>query len=141
MPKAVALVWPGTAKMVISATIREAESVSKTLEYAYDDWCIAQLAKSLNDQEAYSTYIQRAQYYKNLFDPISSHMRGKLGGIWYSPFDPKEINHFFTEGNSWQYSFAAPQDISGLINLYGGKKRFAKNLNELFTTVSQTTGA
>lgn len=119
---------------------KEAESVSKTLEYAYDDWCIAQLAKSLNDQDAYSTYIRRAQYYKNLFDPVSSHMRGKLGGIWYSPFDPKEINHFFTEGNSWQYSFAAPQDISGLINLYGGKKRFAKNLNELFTTVSQTTG-
>jgi len=119
---------------------KEAESVSKTLEYAYDDWCIAQFAKSLNNNDAYSIYIQRAQSYKNLFDPVSGHMRGKLGGIWYSPFDPREINHFFTEGNSWQYSFAAPQDISGLMNLYGGKKRFAKNLNELFTTVSKTTG-
>jgi hypothetical protein len=118
----------------------EHESVSKTLEYAYDDWCIAQMAKSLDNDSVYRTYIQRAQYYKNLFDPASMHMRGKIQSAWHYPFDPREINNFFTEGNSWQYSFAVPQDIKHLVQLYGGKKAFAERLNELFTTSSQTTG-
>ena len=119
---------------------KEPESVSKTLEYAYDDWCIAQMAKWAGDEKTYEQYLQRAQNYKNIFDPSTSHMRGKLGAMWYSPFDPREINHFYTEGNSWQYSFTAQQDISGLIKLYGGKQKFAEKLNELFTTVSKTTG-
>ncbi|WP_121355610.1 GH92 family glycosyl hydrolase [Flavisolibacter nicotianae] len=119
---------------------KESESVSKTLEYAYDDWCIGQMAKWLGDEETAETYLKRAQQYKNLFDPVSGHMRGKLGAMWYSPFDPREINHFFTEGNSWQYSFTAQQDIAGLIKLYGGRQTFAARLNELFTTVSKTTG-
>ncbi|RYF85187.1 MAG: glycoside hydrolase family 92 protein, partial [Chitinophagaceae bacterium] len=119
---------------------KESESVSKTVEYAYDDWCIAQMAKSLGDEPAYTQYIQRAQNYKNIFDPSTSHVRGKLGAMWYSPFDPREINHFFTEGNAWQYSFTAQQDIAGLMKLYGGKEKFASKLSELFTTASQTTG-
>ena len=119
---------------------KEAESVSKTLEYAYDDWCIAQMAKALGQTNVYEQYTQRAQYYKNLFDPTTGHMRGKLGAMWYSPFDPREINHFYTEGNSWQYSFAVPQDISGLVKLYGGKEAFAAKLSELFTTDAKTTG-
>lgn len=119
---------------------KEPESVSKTLEYAYDDWCIAQMAKWLGDEKTYATYLQRAQQYKNIFDPVTKHMRGKLGAMWYSPFDPREINHFYTEGNSWQYSFTAQQDIAGLIKLYGGKQKFAAKLKELFTTVSKTTG-
>ncbi|MDB5195840.1 MAG: hypothetical protein JWP88_210 [Flaviaesturariibacter sp.] len=118
----------------------EHESVSKTLEYAYDDWCIAQLAKALGEDSVYKTYIQRAQYYKNVFDPETHHMRGKLGAMWQKPFDPREINNFYTEGNSWQYSFAVPQDIEGLMKLHGGKDAFAAKLNELFTTSSQTTG-
>jgi len=119
---------------------KEHESVSKTLEYAYDDWCIAQFAKSLGNDSVYKRYIQRAQYYKNVFDPASRHMRGKVQSMWYAPFDAREINNFFTEGNSWHYSFAAPQDVQGMIELYGGKAPFASKLNELFTTTSKTTG-
>lgn len=119
---------------------KEHESVSKTLEYAYDDWCIAQYAKMLGVDSVYKKYLRRAQYYKNVFDPQTRHMRGKIQGMWYSPFDPNEINNFFTEGNSWQYSFAVPQDIQTLIKLHGGKQAFTAKLNELFTTSSKTTG-
>ncbi|ANE49673.1 GH92 family glycosyl hydrolase [Flavisolibacter tropicus] len=119
---------------------KDHESVSKTLEYAYDDWCIAQFAKMLGNDSVYQTYSQRAQYYKNVFDPQTRHMRGKVAGLWYSPFDAREVNNFYTEGNSWQYSFAAPQDIQTLIQLYGGKQAFGKKLNELFTTASKLTG-
>jgi predicted alpha-1,2-mannosidase len=119
---------------------KEHESVSKTLEYAYDDWCIAQFAKALGADSVYQTYIQRAQFYKNVFDPVTKHMRGKVAGLWFSPFDAREVNNFYTEGNSWQYSFAVPQDIQTLIQLYGGKQAFAAKLNELFTTSSKLTG-
>lgn len=119
---------------------KEHESASKTMEYSYDDWCIAQFAKLTQDWDTYKTYMERAQYYKNLFDPSTKHIRGKLQASWYSPFDPKEINNFFTEGNSWHYSFAAPQDIEGLARLMGGREKFAEKLNELFTTSSDLTG-
>lgn len=119
---------------------KEHESVSKTMEYAYDDWCIAQFGKLTADWDAYTKYMERAQYYKNLFDPSTGHMRGKLQGRWYSPFDPREVNNFYTEGNSWHYSFAVPQDIEGLMAMMGGKEKFAAKLNELFTTSSQLTG-
>jgi predicted alpha-1,2-mannosidase len=118
----------------------EHESVSKTLEYAYDDWCIAQMAKMQGDDLVYKKYIKRAQYYKNVFDPETHNMRGKVQAMWYHPFDPKEINNFYTEGNSWQYTFAVPQDIETLIQMHGGEEGFAAKLNELFTTSSQTTG-
>ncbi|HZI00224.1 MAG TPA: GH92 family glycosyl hydrolase, partial [Flavisolibacter sp.] len=118
----------------------EHESVSKTLEYAFDDWCIAQLARALGQDSAYKTYIQRAQNWKNVFDPQTKHMRGKQQAMWHHPFDPREINNFFTEGNSWQYSFAVPQDIETLIQYHGGRDSFTKKLDELFTTNSQTTG-
>jgi len=119
---------------------KEHESVSKTAEYAYDDWCIAQFAKMIGNNSVYEKYMQRAQYYKNVFDPATKHLRGKLQAMWYTPFDAKEINNFYTEGNSWQYSFAVPQDIETLIELHGGKDSFAAKLNELFTTSSATTG-
>jgi predicted alpha-1,2-mannosidase len=119
---------------------KEHESVSKTLEYAYDDWCIAQFAKMTGNDNVYQRYMRRAQYYKNVFDPVSKHMRGKIQAMWYSPFDAREINNFYTEGNSWQYTFAVPQDIETLIDLHGGADSFASKLNELFTTSSQTTG-
>ncbi|RYZ19677.1 MAG: glycoside hydrolase family 92 protein, partial [Chitinophagaceae bacterium] len=122
------------------ANNQEHESVSKTLEYAYDDWCIAQLARGLGQDSVYRRYIRRAQHYKNLFDPRTGHMRGKLDARWHSPFDPREINNFFTEGNSWHYSFAVPQDIEGLIRLHGGRAAFGRKLDELFATSSQTTG-
>lgn len=119
---------------------KENESASKTLDYAYDDWCIAQFAKMTGNDSVYKNYIQRAQNYKNLFDPSTHHMRGKIQAMWSYPFDPKEINNFYTEGNSWQYTFSVPQDIETLIQLHGGEEAFAAKLNELFTTSSQTTG-
>ena len=83
----------------------EHESVSKTLEYAYDDWCIAQMALILNKNEDYNYFMKRSQSWKNVFDWNIGFMRPKKNGGWDKPFDPKEINNNFTEGNSWQYSF------------------------------------
>ena len=118
----------------------EAESVSKTLEYAYDDWCIAQMAKALSKTDDYKRFIKRAQSYKNIYDPNLGFMRARMNGRWFSPFDPKEVNFNFTEANSWQYSFFVPQDIDGLINLMGGKSAFDKKLDALFNESSETTG-
>jgi predicted alpha-1,2-mannosidase len=120
--------------------LEEKESVSKTLEYAYDDWCIAQMAQMLGRTDDYRRYLRRAQFYQNLFDRESGFMRPRSNGGWLSPFDPREVSFNFTEANSWQYTFFVPQDISGLIALMGGKEKFARHLDELFTTESQTTG-
>lgn len=118
----------------------ESESVSKTLEYAYDDWCIAQYAKSLGKDDVYINFIRRAQSYKNLFNPETGFMRAKLNNGWYSPFDPAEVNYNFTEANSWQYSFSVTHDLDGLSALLGGKDKLASKLDALFTASSQTTG-
>jgi len=119
---------------------KESESVSKTLEYSYDDWCIAQLARSLDNKEDYKTYIKRAQYYKNIFEPSTGFMRAKMNNIWYSPFDPSEVNFNYTEANAWQYNFFVPQDINGLIKFYGGRGKFSEKLDAMFTASSKTTG-
>lgn len=118
----------------------ERESVSKTLEYAYDDWCIAELARSEGQTDDYNRYIARAQYYKNVFDPASGFMRPRTNTQWLSPFDPREVDFNFTEANSWQYTFFAPHDISGLIELMGGKQSFVAKLDGLFSADSKTTG-
>ncbi len=118
----------------------EHESISKTLEYSYDDWCIAEFAKLLNNRTIFNEYINRSLSYKNIFDSKTGFMRPRINGGWISPFDPKEVNNNFTEANSWQYSFFVPHDISGLISLQGGKENFEKKLDELFTTSTQTTG-
>ena len=118
----------------------EHESVSKTLEYAYDDWCIAQFAKQLNDASGYQTYIKRAQSYKNLLDLQTGFMRPRKNGNWVSPFDPREVNNNFTEANSWQYSFYTPQDIDGYLKMIGGRKKLEEKLDKLFSENSQTTG-
>jgi predicted alpha-1,2-mannosidase len=122
------------------ANDQEHESVSKTLEYAFDDWCIARFAQLNGIDSTYKRYIRRAQNYKNVLDPQTHLMRGKLGARWMSPYDPREINNFYTEGNSWHYSFAVPQDIEGLMRMHGGDKAFERKLDELFTTSSATTG-
>lgn len=119
---------------------QEPESVSKTLEYAYDDWCIAQMARALGKEEDYRYFIQRAQFYKNLYDPSTGFMRARMQGSWFSPFDPSEVNFNYTEANSWQYSFYAPQDVSGLMRLMGGKDKFVAKLDALFNADSLTTG-
>ncbi|MEY2739147.1 MAG: hypothetical protein RL259_1056 [Bacteroidota bacterium] len=118
----------------------EHESVSKTLEYAYDDWCIAQMAQLLNKKEEYAYFMQRSQNWKNLFDWETGFMRPKKNGGWDKPFDPREVNNNFTEGNSWQYSFFVPQDIEGLIQAHGGKDSFEAKLDALFNAESKTTG-
>ncbi len=119
----------------------ESESVSKTLEYAYDDWCIAQMAKQLGKKSDYKNYIQRAQFYKNIFDKSTGFMRAKINGAWFTPFDPYEVNSNYTEANSWQYTFFVPQDIRGLIKLMGGDENFEKKLDELFSANELTTGS
>lgn len=118
----------------------ESESVSRTLEYAYDDWCIAMMAKSLGKTEDYKKYLIRAQNYKNIFDRITGFMRAKSNETWFTPFDPAEVNFNYTEANAWQYSFYVPQDLSGLMQLMGGRDRFAQKLDDLFAADPVTTG-
>ncbi|HLP21435.1 MAG TPA: glycoside hydrolase family 92 protein, partial [Chitinophagales bacterium] len=115
------------------------ENVSRTLEYAYDDWCIAMAAKKLGKTEDYNYFIKRAQNYKNLYDPSTGFMRPR-NGAFMSPFDPYKVDHNYTEGNAWQYSFYVPQDISGQMKLLGGKEKLASFLDTLFTTSSKLTG-
>ncbi|TCP25674.1 putative alpha-1,2-mannosidase [Tenacibaculum skagerrakense] len=119
---------------------KESESVSKTLEYAYDDWTIAQMAKAINKPADYKTYIKRAQNYKNIFDPKSQFMRGRFRNTWFAPFDSYEVNFNYTEANAWQYSNYVPQDISGYIKLLGGKLVLEKNLDTLFKAEAETSG-
>ena len=116
------------------------ESVSKTAEYAYDDWCIARFAGWLDSAGVRDRYLQRSLHYRNLFDPQTGFLRGKVQGFWFHPFDPAEVNNFYTEANAWQYAFAAQHDVAGLIRLHGGSAAFARRLNELFTTQAPLTG-
>jgi hypothetical protein len=119
---------------------QERESVSRTLEYAYDDWCIAQMALLMGRSEDFSRYIRRAQSYQNIFDSTSGFMRPRSNGGWSSPFDPREVTFSFTEANSWQYTFFVPQDVNRLIELMGGPEKFAQKLDAMFAAESRTTG-
>ncbi len=118
----------------------ENESVSKTLEYSYDDWCIAQMAQLLHHEEDYKRYMERSQSWKNLFDPQTGFIRPRKNGGWLEPFDPFEVNNNYTEANAWQYTFFVPQDIETMIRMSGGKEAFEKKLDELFSAESKTTG-
>lgn len=118
----------------------ESESVSKTLEYAFDDWSIAQMAKDMGKVDDYETYLRRAQSFKNVYDPASGFMRGRFRNTWFAPFDPYEVNFNYTEANAWQYSNYVPQDISGLMQLHGGSEAFEAKLDELFAASEQTSG-
>lgn len=118
----------------------EGESVSKTLEYAYDDWCIAQMARMLEKTDVYNAFIARSQYWKNLFNPNTGFFQAKVNAAWYAPFDPYEVNFNYTEANAWQYRFAVPHDIGSLMQHMGGPAAFAGELDKLFTAKPQTTG-
>lgn len=118
----------------------EAESVSKTLEYAYDDWCIARMASKMGRYDIAEDYMKRAQFYKNLFDPSIGFFRNKKEHIFHPDFDAREVNFNFTEANAWQYTFYVPQDIETMVDLYGGKDAFGNKLDELFSTPSETVG-
>jgi len=108
---------------------------STTLEYAYDDWTIAQMAKKLNRMDVYKEFIKRSENYKNVFDPSVGFMRARLSdGSWKKDFDPLSTSgQGFIEGNSWNYSLFVPQDPASLIQLMGGKKKFTHYLDTLFT--------
>jgi predicted alpha-1,2-mannosidase len=125
----------------------ESESVSKTLEYAYDDWCISQTANHLwkagilpEAEEDYYYFTERAKYYVNVFDPSTNLMRAKKNGRWFEPFDPYSVSGNYTEANAWQYSFFVPQDVNGLIKLIGGDGIFISMLDSLFNAPEKLTG-
>jgi predicted alpha-1,2-mannosidase len=118
----------------------EHESVSKTLEYAYDDWCIAQFARMNGNEVVYKNFIRRAQSWKNMLDPTTLFMRPRKNGGWLTPFDPYEVNNNFTEGNSWQYAFYVPHDMEHYIKMLGGPKKLEERLDSLFGTTSKMTG-
>ena len=115
------------------------ESVSKTLESCYDDYCASLYAKVLGKEKDYEFFKKRSDYYKNLFDPETSLMRGKdSGGKWRIPFNSLELSHAsmwggdYTEGNAWQYTWHIQHDIKGLVDLMGGKEPFITKLDSLF---------
>lgn len=130
----------------------EHESVSKTLEYAYDDWCVAQVAAWLMNnpdrtlfgkdalKEVYDMYMESSQYWRNVFDPSTGFMRARLNGRWLTPFDPAEVNVNYTEGNAWQYSFFVPHDVVGMMRAMGGPSGLCAKLDSLFSASEETRG-
>jgi predicted alpha-1,2-mannosidase len=121
---------------------KENESVSKTLEYAYDDYCIAQMAKAMGKNEDAAYFTKRSQAYRNLFDPTYGLMRGRDSrGQWRTPFDPHQYveGGDITEGTSWQYSWYVPHDVGGLMEMMGGRERFAKKLDSLFVVPADSS--
>ena len=116
-------------------------SVSITMEQAFDDWCVAAVAKKLGKQQDYERFIRRSEFYRNLFNPATGFFQPKDDkGNWIEPFDPLSYeNPCFVEGNAWQYMWFVPQNPSGLIELFGGVKPFIKKLNENFT-LTETSG-
>ena len=114
---------------------KNSSSVSKTLEYAYDDWAIAQMAKKLNRTEIYNEFIKRSENWKNVYDSSVGFMRPKLSsGKFGEKFDPlKTEGQGFIEGNAWNYSLYVPHNPDEMIRMMGGKKKFAAHLDELFT--------
>ena len=125
---------------------KEGQSVTKTLEYAFDDWCIAQMAKALGKQEDYEYFMSRSGNYKNLFDAETGFMRARnADGSWKIPFDPKFSDHNFdvaeyTEGNAWQHSWFVPHDVPGLIDLHGSNETFIDRLDAMFKETSEIKG-
>ena len=122
------------------------ESVTITLEYAYNDWCVAQMAKALDKEEDYKYFSKRAEAWKHLLDTETSFMRGKSsdGKSWNEPFDPKHSNHRentdYTEGNAWQHSWFVLHDTDAFIDMHGGVEPFTQHLEQLFAESSEITG-
>jgi len=128
-------------------TSDEPESVSKTLEYSYDNFCIAQMAGALQKDAGivelpFGKYAKTNTQYNfvNLFDPQTKFMRGRRSGQWFAPFDPSEVNFNYTEANSWQYSLYAPHAVGILSDLIGGKDSLETWLDRLFTTDMNLSG-
>ncbi|MCQ2395539.1 MAG: GH92 family glycosyl hydrolase, partial [Kiritimatiellae bacterium] len=123
------------------------ESVSRTMECAYDDWCAAQMAEKLGHKEDAAFFFKRSAYWKNVFDPSLGLVRGKdTKGNWREPFDPYALGHGadrandFTEGNAFQYSWHVMQDVPGIVAAMGGREKFVAKLDSLFKAPSKTEG-
>lgn len=121
----------------------QSQSVSITLEQAYDDWCVAQLAKKLGHDDIYERFTRRARYFRNLYNADNGFFQGRTSdGKWLEPFDPLRYGanggNPYTEGNAWQYSWYVPHDIEGLIELMGGKRKFVERLDRFFTLTEQS---
>lgn len=121
----------------------QTQSVSITLEQAYDDWCVAQLALKLKKESDYERFFKRSEHYRNLFNPVTRFFQPKNDkGEWIEPFDPYKYGanggYPFTEGNAWQYFWYVPQNIEGLMELTGGAKAFEQKLDTFFTTHRQS---
>ncbi len=117
----------------------QTQSVSITLEQAFDDWCVAQLAAKLNKDADYQRFHKRSEYYRNLFHPKTKFFQSKNDkGEWVEPFDPYQYGgnggHPFTEGNAWQYFWYVPHNIQALMELTGGTKAFEQKLDTFFTS-------
>ncbi|RPD98798.1 glycoside hydrolase family 92 protein [Aureibaculum marinum] len=125
---------------------KEHQSVSITLNYAYNDYCVAQMAKDLGKEDDYKLFLNRSKAYENFFDKESGFLRGKSpnGKDFREPFNPKMSNHLedtdYTEGNAWQHSWNVIHDTEGLINLHGGNENFAEKTNQLFLESSELVG-
>ena len=117
---------------------KEAESVSKTLEYAYNSWCIA--TSFSDDKTIADRFYRLAKTYQNLYNPSNGFMTPRVNGNWIDTFDPYEVNFHYTEANAWQYSFFVPHDINGLIKLHGGYESFESDLDALFNAKSSLSG-
>ncbi|WP_299075301.1 GH92 family glycosyl hydrolase [uncultured Paraglaciecola sp.] len=122
----------------------ELEAVSKTLEYAFDDWAIARMAKALGKSDDAAYFSQRANSFKTLFDTSVGFMRGKdAQGQWVKEFSPTHVDHRvtdYTEANAWQYSWFVPHDVPALIELFGGESPFVSKLDQLFSVSSHMEG-
>ncbi|NNE44965.1 MAG: glycoside hydrolase family 92 protein, partial [Gemmatimonadetes bacterium] len=118
----------------------ESESVSKTLEYAYDDWCIAEFAAALGRTDVETEFRRRAQAWRHLFDPETGFFRARSNQRWIHPFHPSRVDFNYTEANAWQYAFCVPHDVEGLIEAHGGDDAFIARLDALFEADSTTLG-
>jgi predicted alpha-1,2-mannosidase len=128
----------GQTEMVPAVTGERRQAVSVTLESSYDDWCVAQLAKALGKQDDYAYFMKLAHNYRNVFNPRSGFMAPRSeDGQWVEPFDPKlgggqGGRDYFTEVNSWLYTFHVQHDVAGLVQLMGGRDDFNAKLDQLF---------
>ena len=116
------------------------ESVSRTLEYAYDDWCIARFAEATGNKDVAERSYARSRNWQHLFDPSTKFLRARRNGGFVEPFDPYEVNFHFTEANAWQYGFFVPHDMDRFIQLHGGTEAFTRHLDALFEARTATTG-
>ncbi|MDL2319976.1 GH92 family glycosyl hydrolase [Alistipes sp. OttesenSCG-928-B03] len=119
----------------------KSESVSCLLEYAYDDWCIARMAKEMGRMDVYEQYAERALSYANVFDGYTRFFRArKSDGNWLEPFNPFAPSAAYTEATAWQYRFFAPHDVNGMMHLFGGRDQFVSALDTLFVVDSAIDG-